>query len=185
MATSRIVLGIICYALTGSFGMPDRIMLANSIPDIAAGRQKVITIAQQELGVREKTGHNDGPQVKAYLQIVGLKTGAPWCAAYVSYVFAHAGYAAPRTAWSPALFPVSRITSVALPADVFGIYFPEYHRIAHVGIVERLDGDYCISLEGNTNPGGSNDGDGVYRRRRLLKTLRRFADWVKPERSGP
>lgn len=164
--------------------MPDRTLLKNS-RQFSTGRQHVVAIARQELGTREKTGHNDGERVAAYLKVTGLKPGAPWCAAYVSYVFAKAGYAAPRSAWSPALFPVSRLTSAALPGDVFGIYFPEYRRIAHVGLVERLDGDYCISLEGNTNPAGSNEGGGVYRRRRLLKMLYRFADWVKPERRVP
>jgi hypothetical protein len=185
MATTRFLLGIICYACTGSLAMSESTLL-KIIPDQVSGaRQRLIHVARQELGVRELTGHNDGLRVEEYLKLVKLKKGNPYCAAFVSWVFAQAGYPMPRTAWSPALFPDTRLTQVVLPGDIFGVYFPEYGRIAHVGIVERLDGDYCISLEANTNPGGSNEGDGVYRRRRLTKTLRKFADWISPGRRLP
>jgi hypothetical protein len=184
MATTRIFLGIIFYAFTGSFGMFKSTLL-NAKQHLPGTRLELLGLARQELGVREQTGRNDGARVEAYLQLVNLKRGAPYCAAYVSWVFAKSGFAAPRTGWSPAMFPISRQTRVALPGDIFGVYFPEYKRIAHVGIVERLEGDYCISLEANTNPGGSNEGDGVYRRRRLIKTLHKYADWVSPERSLP
>lgn len=40
---------------------------------------------------------------------VKLKKGQPWCAAFVSWVFAKAGYTAPRTGWSPALFNTQEI----------------------------------------------------------------------------
>jgi len=53
------------------------------------------------------------------------------------------------------------------PADVFGIWFNSMGRVAHVGLVEKNEGDWIVTIEGNTNGGGSRDGDGVYRRRRL------------------
>lgn len=185
MATTRLLLGIICYACTGSLAMFEGSLLNANLRQISAPRQQLLTIARQELGVRELTGRNDGLRVEEYLKLIKLKKGNPYCAAFVSWVFAQAKYPVPRTGWSPALFPASRITLTVLPGDVFGVYFTEYGRIAHVGLVERLDGNYCISLEANTNPLGSNEGDGVYRRRRLIKTLRKFADWVSPERRLP
>lgn len=36
------------------------------------------------------------------------------------------------------------------PADVFGIYFPEKGRIAHVGFVEQWKEHWLITVEGNT-----------------------------------
>ena len=56
-----------------------------------------------EIGVREKTGKNDGPRVEEYLAVTNLGKGYAWCASFVSWVFAEAGFEEPRTAWSPAL----------------------------------------------------------------------------------
>lgn len=39
--------------------------------------------------------------------------------------------------------------------DVFGLYFPEKGRIAHVGFVDQWGEKYMISVEGNTNEAGS------------------------------
>ncbi len=57
------------------------------------------------------------------------------------------------------------------PADVFGIWFHSMGRVAHVGLVERNEGEWLVTLEGNTNGGGLRDGDGVYRRRRLATNV--------------
>ena len=62
--------------------------------------------------------------------------------------------------------------------DVFGIYFPEKKRIAHVGFIDHWDGTWLISVEGNTNASGSNEGDGVYRKRRLVKSIYRVARYI-------
>jgi len=72
-----------------------------------------------------------------------------------------------------------------LPGDVLGIYFPNLNRIAHVGIVEKLMGHWCVSIEGNTSVSGSREGDGVYRKIRHLKTIHSLADWIKKGRGLP
>ncbi|QDW28127.1 peptidoglycan-binding protein [Pedobacter sp. KBS0701] len=141
-------------------------------------RAKLLCIAKNEVGVRELSGHNDGPRVATYLRYVNVKEGSAWCAAFVSWVFGQAGYPAPRTPWSPALFPLSKRTKQVSPAVVFGIYFSHLKRIAHCGLVERKEGDWLITIEGNTNMEGSREGDGVYRKRRPLKAIRYFADWA-------
>jgi len=141
-----------------------------------AGR-RLVELAQGELWVREATGNNDGARVEGYLASVGLKKGQPWCAAFVSFVFKQAGYVAPRTGWSPSLFPVARLVKAAAPGNVFGIYFPALKRIAHCGFVARQDGDWISSIEGNTGTGGGRDGDGVHRRKRHKRTVNRYADW--------
>lgn len=58
-----------------------------------------------------------------------------------------------------------------IPGDIFGIYFPEKGRIAHVGFVDQWDGKWLITVEGNTNESGSREGDGVYRKRRLVSSI--------------
>jgi len=146
-------------------------------------RAKLIAIAEKEVGVREKTGRNDGPRIQEYLSVVKLKSGDPYCAAFVSWAYACAGLAEPRSGWSPSLFPASRLTKSPAAADVFGIYFVALKRIAHVGLVVKINGDWVETLEGNTNLAGSREG--VYRKKRHIKTIRAFADWVSERRKLP
>ncbi len=165
-----------------------------------------------EIGVKEATGNNDGNRVGEYLRYCGLDDGYAWCAAFVSWCHGQAGYPEPRNAWAAALFPAKRViwrNSVpanpaatagagANPApttgDVFGIYYSNLKRIAHVGFVDRWDDRYCITVEGNTGPpadGTMTKGDpanpiragppvdGVYRKRRPIKTIKAVARWTK------
>jgi len=145
---------------------------------IARYRMEVVRTAVKELGVREQSGRNDGVQVEKFLKIVGLLKGEPWCAAFVSWVFHEVGFEKPRTGWSPALFPASRLARSALPGNVIGIYFPDKKRIAHVGLIEKENGDWLVSIEGNTNLEGSREGDGVYRKRRHKKSIYQISDWI-------
>jgi len=147
----------------------------NSMKSLAGS--KLVELAQGELWVREETGNNDGERVEGYLAAVGLKKGQPWCAAFVSFIFKEAGYVAPRTGWSPSLFPVKRLVKAAAPGNVFGIYFPALKRIAHCGFVKKMEGDWVSSIEGNTGRGGGRDGDGVHRRKRHKRTVYKYADW--------
>jgi len=39
-----------------------------------------------------------------------------------------------------------------------------------------------VTIEANTNISGSREGEGVYRKRRRVKTIYRMANWVSPER---
>jgi len=144
-----------------------------------ATRNTLIAIARSQIGVRELTGNNDGERVEAYLKVTNLPKGNPWCAAFVSWVYFSAGCKQPRTAWSPALFPLVRQTRSPLPADVLGIYSLKFKRIAHCGLVERRQNNWIISIEGNTNADGSREGDGVYRKWRHIRTIAKFADWVR------
>lgn len=142
---------------------------------------QLLHIARSQVGVREATGKNDGPAVEQYLAYTGNQKGEAWCASFVSWVFGQAGYASPRTAWSPSLFPKARLVALGKPAMVFGIYFPDKGRIAHAGIVEKVKDAWVTTIEGNTNMAGSRDGDGVYRKLRHTKTISCYADWINME----
>lgn len=108
------------------------------------------------VGVRELTHHNDGPEVERFLAHVGLQKGAPWCAAFVSYCLHKAGYTdAPRSGWSPDYFPKEKriwentrtvVTSKLVTSnlfrsgDLFGIWYANLGRIAHVGFIDVPNG---------------------------------------------
>ena len=62
--------------------------------------------------------------------------------------------------------------------DIFGIYFLEKKRIAHVGFVDQWDTDWLITVEGNTNDSGAREGDGVYRKRRPVRSIYRVARYI-------
>ena len=115
------------------------------------------------VGVRELTRHNDGPEVERFLAHVGLKKGAPWCAAFVSYCLHKAGYTdAPRSGWSPAYFPKEKriwentrtvVTSKLVTSnlfrsgDLFGIWYANLGRIAHVGFIDTPNGTSKYEVE--------------------------------------
>ena len=167
MFTARICLGFFCAAFIGSNRLPERNLLKND----------VLAIASQEVGVRERTGNNDGERIEEYLHTVGLHRGDPYCAAFVSWLYKKAGYPGPRTGWSPDLFPTKRLVKDPKPEDVFGVYIASKRRIAHCGIVERMHSDFIYTIEANTNNSGGAEGDGVYRRMRHKRSISKYASW--------
>ncbi|RZK66519.1 MAG: CHAP domain-containing protein [Pedobacter sp.] len=138
-----------------------------------------MAIAKSQIGVRETSGKNDGIEVEKYLAYTGNKKGEPWCASFVSWVFGKAGCLQPKSAWSPALFPNNVQTQDPTRAMVFGIYYPKIKRIAHCGLVSKVNGNWIYTIEGNTNVDGSREGDGVYQRIRHQRIIKVYADWLK------
>ena len=123
-----------------------------------------------EVGVREATGHNDGLSVEMYLHSVGLGKGYPWCAAFVHWCFQTAGIHTTINGGAPSAYNPKAVLWVnrklikePLPGDVFTLWFPSLHRIAHTGFYhKRINNSMYQSVEGNTNEAGSREGDGVY-----------------------
>jgi len=151
--------------------------------------ERVVAIYTAEIGVREKTGHNDGTRVEEYLKAANRNKGDAWCAAFVTWVFKQAGVDAAVSGWSPDWFPAKNTiytsgkTGNGTPqqGDVFGIYFQDKGRIAHVGFVDSWKAggsSYVITVEGNTNEAGSNEGDGVYRKRRLKSQVYKVSRFI-------
>ncbi|SFG62325.1 CHAP domain-containing protein [Pedobacter insulae] len=147
-------------------------------------RTKVKQIYTSQIGVREQ-GNNSGPAVEKYLAYTGLAKGNPWCAAFVCWVYGQAGITNPQTGWSPSLFPATKVIwdrgkqkKPPAQADIFAIYFADKGRIAHTGFIDSWDNTWLITVEGNTNTQGSREGDGVYRKRRLVKSIYQVARYV-------
>ncbi len=186
MATSHLIPGLICLIGIIGHGLPHRHLLGTQAQNAEQAtrntihmRNKIVEIARSQLHVRETGRNNFGTEIKSYLAYTNLPEGNPYCAAFVSWVYLKAGYKQPRTAWSPALFPLARQTLLPKPADVLGIYSVKLKRIAHCGLVERRQNNWIISIEGNTNLEGDREGDGVYRKWRHQRTIGKFSNWVR------
>ena len=145
--------------------------------------------ASSQIGVEEATGKNDGPQVESYLASVGLKKGNPYCAAFLAWCLKKCNQKA-ATAFSPSWFPDSRVIMQSQKGwenvgfmHVFGLYFKNHNRIAHVGFIEKVTRTHVITIEANTSPGQSSgeadrNGDGVWRKRRMKKGIFKVSKWI-------
>lgn len=157
---------------------------------VSSKRNAVIAVYKSQIGVREKTGNNDGAAVEVYLRTVGLDKGYAWCAAFVKWCLVKGGVlqaaaingmAASCQRKESLVFYQNRWQEQPLQADVFCLYYKSLGRIGHTGFFDgwanRSMGTY-YAVEGNTNGGGSRDGDGVYRRIRQVAATHSISRWV-------
>lgn len=159
--------------------------------DAAATKQeKVLSLGDiyiKYVGVREKTGNNDGPEVELFLKSVGLGKGYSWCAAFVHFCLTAAKIPNTITAWSPTAHNPKNIVwferkllKPTQQGDVFTLYSSELKRIHHTGFVDKeINENIYQTVEGNTNAGGSSNGDGVYERKRSYNATYSITRWEK------
>ncbi|MBQ8001201.1 MAG: CHAP domain-containing protein [Ruminococcus sp.] len=135
---------------------------------INTGNQRIdiIEIAKTQVGFREGP-HNDTKYGSWY----GLPN-QPWCAMFVSWCARQAG------------IPTDILRNCAVAAPDYGYFDIPYYdgeeytpqtgdlfftkTFSHVGLVYYVDGEYCYTIEGNTNIDGSNEGIGVFIRTRKI-----------------
>lgn len=151
----------------------------------------VLAEARRYLDVREKPrDSNRSIEIDYWLEAVGVPLALPWCAAFVYNVGRQAlgttRWPLPRTASCVALRDWAARSSVPLmttPAagDVFLLWEAGLTpaRFGHTGFVTGMNADGSIAtIEGNTNPGGSRDGYGVFARTRHPAPADRFIHWA-------
>lgn len=148
-----------------------------------------LEVAISQLGVSEvPKNSNRGPEIKKYLNSVGLPEGYAWCMAFVYWCFKkaseRAGIPVPfhRTAgvadcWNKTALS-HRLTAdnmrkrtEPLPAGTLVIF--KFKTGWHVGMVESSSKTVrneieLLTIEGNTNDEGSREGFEVCRRKRML-----------------
>lgn len=143
---------------------------------------KTLAVAISQIGVREATGHNDGPQVETYLKSIGLGKGYSWCMAFVYWCTLQAANALNRRTplvktggvlnqWETTL---CHRTQIPTAGCIFII--DEGKGLGHTGFVESVAGDLIHTIEGNTNNDGSREGIGVFRRVRTIKSIKGFIE---------
>lgn len=154
-------------------------------------RTSLIQRYKAEIGVREATGNNDGEDVEKYLKTVWLGPGYPWCAAFVKWCLKPfnvadyskiTGAAASLNRPDKHVYFNKKFLTEILPGDVFTLWYNSLGRIGHTGFTNgwanRAAG-LAYTVEGNTNGGGSRDGDGVYLRIRAVSGMYSINRWVK------
>lgn len=154
--------------------------------------------AAADAGVREvPRNSNRGPQVDEYLRRAGVQPGLAWCCAFTYYCFdeaaAQAGIDNPmlRTAgclahWNNTerhggrrLLARDAVANPGLiqPGMVFIMDFGG--GMGHTGFVERVEGGYLHTIEGNTDASQTREGGGVYRLTRKVGSINKgFISYV-------
>lgn len=152
-------------------------------------RDKLIRCADKYIGIREKTGHNDGVEVEAILGNVGLGKGYAWCAALQAQIFDDAGLKNPHSAYCPDWFKTnvvyrrdkpSPVPFVAKKGQNAGFFIQSKGRVGHIGMIyDESKWNYSLK-EGNTNEAGSDEGEGAYNKIRNKRSIYIISDHVKP-----
>lgn len=123
---------------------------------------------------------NDGPWVQLYCD---GREGLSWCVGFALYIV-RAAYAPkgvtcplPQTLICDDVGAYARanhaFTPAPQPGDLFLLRTPvgALRSYEHCGIVTGADAGTIFTIEGNTNSGGSPNGDGVYARQRRVAGL--------------
>lgn len=148
---------------------------------IEADPDKVVATGRAELGVSESPAFTNRTK---YGEWYGMN-GVPWCAIWVSWVFAHAGFPLPAIRTSKGFAYVPDVVDWAQQTQTWrrvGKYTPKRgdlvvftfggKRPDHIGIVQGVLEDGRVwTLEGNSNSGGSRTGGSVvelYRRNGII-----------------
>ena len=164
-----------------------------TVPVIEENANQLLTealnIAISQVGVMEEPpGSNRGKKVEEYLASVGLSGGQFWCAAFLYWCFQKASEKLGRknpvlktghcmTHWrdSPGkkINAADAVNKPALikPGHIFIINTGGSH--GHTGMIERVEGGFIHTIEGNTNPAGSSNGIGVFRNTRKISKINR------------
>ena len=162
-------------------------------PPVGSLLAEVLRVAAGEVGVMEvPPGSNRGQRFDQYFYSVGPGLlGQTWCMAFIYWCFVQATQGlrvanpAPRTAgvkqsWRvaqsvPGITIVPHAKAMAdpslfTPGMVFYIDTGGVH--GHAGFVADLIGGMLVTIEGNTNEGGSSNGIGVFHRtQRKIKDI--------------
>lgn len=173
-------------SIPGINGGVDMSVLATEIPVMGEDKaQKVIDEARIWIGTKEEPAGSNS--VIFNTDYYGRKVSGPaypWCCAFVWDVFRKAGlsdlfYDGKKTAYCPTV--VSYYKSIGRFFD-----YPQVGDLAlfnwnggklaqHIGIVESVDGNNFVSIEGNTSVTSDDNGGAVMRRQRNVSQCVGFA----------
>lgn len=143
--------------------------LPNGFPPAAGGGavgQRMVELAQRELGVSETGGNNESTRIREYRTATAgaENTPGPWCAYFVSWLAKEAGapigaggngtgYVPTLEAWGKQEDRfVKHGAGTPAPGDVVIFDWGARGTADHTGIVERVDPDGTVhTIEGNAS----------------------------------
>lgn len=153
--------------------------------DIPLSGNVLIDIALREhsLNIRE-TSMNQGPGIQKYWEATNYKDGydnrEPWCCAFIVWCIQQALLfppdKRPKTAAVFAMENWAWNNNIPLTKDIRKVKKGQLVilKISHIAIATSdsdADGDFT-TIEGNTGPTGSREGNGVYKKVRNLAAVR-------------
>lgn len=137
-----------------------------------------IEVAATQIGVREQ-GRNRGEEVVKYQKSIGeWAVGKAWCAAFVWWCIREAhGPERPMDDFylrkSASVLRFSQFNKKYIrERPGRGIFMIQKSRfLGHMGFVAHVEGNWLMTIEGNTNQAGHRSGDGVYARVRHVDEI--------------
>lgn len=145
-----------------------------------ASEPRHLRLAKSFLHVRE-VARNSSPDIDRWLQFVGLSSGNPYCAAYVSYIVHVSKVTEPRVRSGLARnfvthrsVPATKVLMgmVVIPAGSVVIWRRGNTIFGHVGFTTQAwKGKTGFTIEANTSSGAAGsqfDGNGVFQRTRSI-----------------
>lgn len=144
----------------------------------------IINIAKREIGTTEKPANSNKVKYNTWYYGKTVSGSAyPWCAVFLSWVFAKAGAISligGRKSYCPDIENYFKKIkrwykkTEGRAGDICLMDFGK-NRASHVGIVEKrnADGTYIV-IEGNTSVSSNDNGGKVMRRTRLKSSIRGF-----------
>jgi hypothetical protein len=139
----------------------------------------VLRIAAGEIGTKESPAGSNNVKYNTWFYGHEVRGPAyPWCMAFVVWTFWQAGFNLYKTASCSTL--VSRyktvkgkwVTSDFKPGDIAMFDFSgRKSRTQHTGIIEKVNGNWVTTIEGNTSLTSQDNGGAVMRRVRNIKYI--------------
>lgn len=137
---------------------------------MSATAQSVLTWAAAQVKTMEKPPDSN---MQPYAALAGHKNGQAWCATFIVAGLKVNGVPmvpGTNTAFTPSMHDAyknaGRLFTMPRPGDTGYVFYANLNRIGHVFFVEKIEGDFVRTIEGNTNLDGSPTGNGVYRHKR-------------------
>ena len=157
-------------------------------------KQSIIVARSQVGTMEEPPGSNKGPKVNAYLESVNCPPGSFWCAAFVYWCFRDAANSLNRQTpvfktggclmhWNNTkgkkitAKEAKSASDLVKPGQIFII--DHGNGFGHTGLIEKVNGGFISTIEGNSNPSGSSNGIGVFQlERKISKISKGFIDYA-------
>lgn len=185
-ATLCLFLCLVLSVPVGFRAYSQRPVKADKVRETA--KQNLFASTERWMGVRELTGHNDHPMITQAMKLCGLpgNAGYAWCAACQAEIHDYAGLNAPTSArvvdwFTQNIVWKKQFGDIPSGFDVRGmvgaLYYRNLGRFGHIVLILGQDKNNYYCYEGNTNMGGSREGDGFYRTIRSKESISALADY--------